>query len=110
MKISLTPADIIVAIKAHLVNTGVAIQDKTITFNFSNKRSKGGIFAEVTIYDDTQSPVMEAVVEALIQEAPTEVTEPVVEAPVQEELPLPMADEQPPVDVATPPPMINLFG
>lgn len=105
MKISLTPADIIVAIKAHLVNAGVVIQDKTVTFNFSNKRSKGGIFAEVTIFEEMPSPVIATVVDALTQD--------VVETAVQQDLPLPEPVQEAPVDVPevpTPAPMINLFG
>lgn len=118
MKINLTPVDIIAAIKNYLVSTGVDIQDKTITFNFSNKRTKGGVYAEVTIYDDTASPAIAAVAEALAQDAPTEAPQPTVDVPVQQDLPLPQPEPEASVDTPDPipepapmpAPMVNLFG
>lgn len=112
MKINLTPVDIIAAIKNYLVSTGVDIQDKTVTFNFSNKRTKGGVYAEVTIYDDTASPAIAAVAESLAQDTPTEALQPAVNVPVQQDLPLPQPEPEAPVDVpaSMPAPMVNLFG
>lgn len=111
MKIKLTPADVISAINAHITATGINLTDKTITYAFHNRRSKGGIFAEVTISGDAESPVIDSVVQALTQTAVVDVPEQVESVPVQQDMPVFEPVQEAPVDVPTEPtPVPSLFS
>lgn len=111
MKIKLTPADVISAINAHITATGINLTDKTITYAFHNRRSKGGIFAEVTISGDAESPVIDSVVQALTQTAVADVPEQVESVAVQQNMPLFEPAQEAPVDAHTEPtPVPSLFS
>jgi dihydroxyacetone kinase DhaKLM complex PTS-EIIA-like component DhaM len=83
MQIKLTPDDVKSALLAHLAARGLATDNNSVSFIFYNRRTKGGIFAEVTIGAaampaDTAPEPVHAEAVAL----PAVVTEPVVETPV----------------------------
>jgi hypothetical protein len=49
MQISLTPSDVNEALVALLQTRGLPVTKDTVSFAFKNRRTKGGIFAEVTV-------------------------------------------------------------
>lgn len=111
MKIKLTPADVISAINAHITATGINLTDKTITYAFHNRRSKGGIFAEVTISGDAESPVIDSVVQALTQTTTVDAPEQAESATIQQDMPLFEPVQEAPVDVpAEVTPVPSLFS
>ena len=75
MQINLNPNEINDAIKASLVQKGIDLQDKNVSFKFNNRRTKGGIFAVVSIESAAVVAPLEAVAAVLTQE-------PVQQAPV----------------------------
>ena len=76
MQINLNPTEINDAIKALLVQKGIDLQDKNVSFKFNNRRTKGGIFAVVTIESAAVVAPLEAVAAALVQATPEPITEP----------------------------------
>lgn len=68
MQINLNPNEINDAIKALLVQKGIDLQDKNVSFKFNNRRTKGGIFAVVSIENAAVVAPLEAVAAVLIQE------------------------------------------
>lgn len=96
MKIKLNPADVIIALQKHIESTGVSLTNKTVTYTFNNRRTKGGIFAEINILDAASLP-------ATTNEAP--IAQPVeVEQPVV----VPAVEAQPQEATAAAP--VSLFG
>ena len=89
MQINLNPNEINDAIKTSLVQKGIDLQDKNVSFKFNNRRTKGGIFAVVSIESTAVVAPLEAVAAvlvqatpepvAVIQDVPTPTPEPVVE-------------------------------
>lgn len=75
MQINLNPNEINDAIKASLVQKGIDLQGKNVSFKFNNRRTKGGIFAVVSIENAAVVAPLEAVAAVLTQE-------PVQQAPV----------------------------
>ena len=70
MQINLNPNEINDAIKASLVQKGIDLQDKNVSFKFNNRRTKGGIFAVVSIESATVVAPLEAVAAALVLQQP----------------------------------------
>ena len=68
MQINLNPNEINDAIKALLVQKGIDLQDKNVSFKFNNRRTKGGIFAVVSIENAAVVAPLEAVAAVLTQE------------------------------------------
>ena len=68
MQINLNPTEINDAIKALLVQKGIDLQDKNVSFKFNNRRTKGGIFAVVSIENAAVVAPLEAVAAVLTQE------------------------------------------
>ncbi len=68
MQINLNPTEINDAIKALLVQKGIDLQDKHVSFKFNNRRTKGGIFAVVSIENSAVVAPLEAVAAVLTQE------------------------------------------
>ena len=68
MQINLNPNEINDAIKALLVQKGIDLQDKNVSFKFNNRRTKGGIFAVVNIESAAVVAPLEAVAAVLTQE------------------------------------------
>ena len=68
MQINLNPNEINDAIKALLVQKGIDLQDKNVSFKFNNRRTKGGIFAVVSIESAAVVAPLEAVAVVLTQE------------------------------------------
>lgn len=78
MQINLNPNEINDAIKVLLVQKGIDLQDKNVSFKFNNRRTKGGIFAVVSIENAAVVAPLEAVAAVLVQATPDPVTEPVI--------------------------------
>ena len=111
MQINLNPTEINDAIKALLVQKGIDLQDKNVSFKFNNRRTKGGIFAVVSVESAAVVAPLEAVA-ALLAQSPVEyvldpATEPVaVIQDVPTPTPEPVVETQPdPVPTVT-----SLFG
>ena len=107
MQINLNPTEINDAIKASLVQKGIDLQDKNVSFKFNNRRTKGGIFAVVSIENAAVVAPLEAVAAALVQATPEPITEPttvIQDMPVT--TPEPVVDTQP--ELA--PVVSSLFG
>ena len=68
MQINLNPTEINDAIKSLLVQKGIDLQDKNVSFKFNNRRTKGGIFAVVSIESAAVVAPLEAVAAVLTQE------------------------------------------
>ena len=68
MQINLNPNEINDAIKVLLVQKGIDLQDKNVSFKFNNRRTKGGIFAVVSIENAAVVAPLEAVAAVLTQE------------------------------------------
>ena len=68
MQINLNPNEINDAVKALLVQKGIDLQDKNVSFKFNNRRTKGGIFAVVSIDNAAVVAPLEAVAAVLTQE------------------------------------------
>ena len=68
MQINLNPTEINDAIKASLVQKGIDLQDKNVSFKFNNRRTKGGIFAVVSVENAAVVAPLEAVAAVLTQE------------------------------------------
>ena len=68
MQINLNPNEINDAIKVSLVQKGIDLQDKNVSFKFNNRRTKGGIFAVVSIESAAVVAPLEAVAAVLTQE------------------------------------------
>lgn len=68
MQINLNPTEINDAIKASLIQKGIDLQDKNVSFKFNNRRTKGGIFAVVSIENAAVVAPLEAVAAVLTQE------------------------------------------
>lgn len=107
MQINLNPNEINDAIKASLVQKGIDLQDKNVSFKFNNRRTKGGIFAVVSIENAAVVAPLEAVAAALVQAAPEPITEPVtVIQDVPTPTPEPVVETQP----EPTPTVTSLFG
>ena len=111
MQINLNPTEINDAIMSLLVQKGIDLQDKNVSFKFNNRRTKGGIFAVVSVESAAVVAPLEAVA-ALLAQSPVEyvldpATEPV--AGIQDvptPTPEPVVETQPdPVPTVT-----SLFG
>ena len=111
MQINLSPNEINDAIKVLLVQKGIDLQDKNVSFKFSNRRTKGGIFAVVSIESAAVVAPLEAVA-ALLAQSPVEyvldtATEPVaVIQDVPTHTPEPVVETQP----EPAPTVTSLFG
>ena len=111
MQINLNPNEINDAIKVSLVQKGIDLQDKNVSFKFNNRRTKGGIFAVVSIESAAVVAPLEAVA-ALLAQSPVEyvldpATEPVaVIQDVPTPTPEPVVETQPELDPVVP----SLFG
>ncbi len=75
MQINLNPTEINDAIKSLLVQKGIDLQDKNVSFKFNNRRTKGGIFAVVSIESAAVVAPLEAVAAALVQATQEPITE-----------------------------------
>ena len=107
MQINLNPTEINDAIKASLVQKGIDLQDKHVSFKFNNRRTKGGIFAVVSIDNAAVVAPLEAVAAVLVQAAPEPITEPVTtDLFVPEPTPEPVVETQP----EPAPAVTSLFG
>ena len=107
MQINLNPTEINDAIKASLVQKGIDLQDKNVSFKFNNRRTKGGIFAVVSIDNAAVVAPLEAVAAVLVQAAPEPITEPVTtDLFVPEPTPEPVVETQP----EPAPAVTSLFG
>ena len=107
MQINLNPNEINDAIKALLVQKGIDLQDKNVSFKFNHRRTKGGIFAVVSIESAAVVAPLEAVAAVLVQATPDPVIEPTtVIEDVPTPTPEPVVETQPdPVPTVT-----SLFG
>ena len=76
MQINLNPTEINDAIKALLVQKGIDLQDKNVSFKFNHRRTKGGIFAVVSVESAAVVAPLEAVAAVLVQATPDPVIEP----------------------------------
>ena len=76
MQINLNPTEINDAIKSLLVQKGIDLQDKNVSFKFNNRRTKGGIFAVVSVESAAVVEPLEAVAAVLVQATPDPVIEP----------------------------------
>ena len=76
MQINLNPNEINDAIKVLLVQKGIDLQDKNVSFKFNNRRTKGGIFAVVSIESAAVVTPLEAVAAVLVQATPDPVIGP----------------------------------
>ena len=107
MQINLNPTEINDAIKASLVQKGIDLQDKNVSFKFNNRRTKGGIFAVVSIDNAAVVAPLEAVAAVLVQAAPEPITEPTTtDLFVPEPTPEPVVETQP----EPAPAVTSLFG
>ena len=107
MQINLNPTEINDAIKALLVQKGIDLENKSVSFKFNNRRTKGGIFAVVTVENVAVVAPMEAIAAVLVQAAPEVITEPVaVDLFTPEPTPQPVVETQPEPVVEVP----SLFG
>ena len=107
MQINLNPTEINDAIKSLLVQKGIDLQDKNVSFKFNNRRTKGGIFAVVSIESAAVVAPLEAVAAVLVQAAPEPTTEPVtVIQDVHTPTPEPVVETQP----EPAPAVTSLFG
>ena len=107
MQINLNPNEINDAIKVLLVQKGIDLQDKNVSFKFNNRRTKGGIFAVVSIENAAVVAPLEAVAAVLVQATPEPITEPttvIQDMPVT--TPEPVVDTQP----EPAPTVTSLFG
>ena len=68
MQINLNPTEINDAIKVLLVQKGIDLQDKNVSFKFNNRRTKGGIFAVVSVENVAVVAPLEAGAAVLTQE------------------------------------------
>ena len=68
MQINLNPTEINDAIMSLLVQKGIDLQDKNVSFKFNNRRTKGGIFAVVSVESAAVVAPLEAVAAVLTQE------------------------------------------
>ena len=109
MQINLNPTEINDAIKASLVQKGIDLQDKNVSFKFNNRRTKGGIFAVVSIENAAVVAPLEAVA-ALLAQSPVEyVLDPATEpTTVIEDVPTPTPE--PVVETQPDPAVPSLFG
>ena len=106
MQINLNPNEINDAIKSLLVQKGIDLQDKNVSFKFNNRRTKGGIFAVVSIESAAVVAPLEAVAAVLTQvsEPITEPTTVIQDMPVT--TPEPVVETQP----EPAPAVTSLFG
>ena len=105
MQINLNPNEINDAIKASLVQKGIDLQDKNVSFKFNNRRTKGGIFAVVSIENAAVVAPLEAVAAVLVQDTPEPITEPLVV-----DLNIPVPTPEPVVETQPEPTVTSLFG
>ena len=107
MQINLNPTEINDAIKALLVQKGIDLENKSVSFKFNNRRTKGGIFAVVTVENAAVVAPMEAIAAVLVQTTPEVITEPVaVDLFTPEPTHQPVVETQPEPVVEVP----SLFG
>ncbi len=107
MQINLNPTEINDAIKSLLVQKGIDLQDKNVSFKFNNRRTKGGIFAVVSIESAAVVTPLEAVAAVLVQATPDPVIEPTtVIEDVPTSIPEPVVEAQP----EPAPAVTSLFG
>lgn len=108
MQINLNPNEINDAIIVLLVQKGIDLQDKNVSFKFNNRRTKGGIFAVVSIESAAVVAPLEAVA-AVLTQVSEPITEPVTviqDVPAPEPEPEPVVETQP----APAPAVTSLFG
>jgi len=72
MQIKLTPQDVNNALLASLRTKGIDVDSNNVQFTFANRRTKGGIFAEVIIGAPTTAVPPVAVVAPEVTTTPTE--------------------------------------
>ena len=109
MQINLTPNEINDAIKALLVQKGIDLQDKNVSFKFNNRRTKGGIFAVVSIENAAVVAPLEAVA-ALLAQSPVEyVLDPAI-GPTTVIEDVPTSIPEPVVETHPEPAVPSLFG
>ena len=107
MQINLNPNEINDAIKVSLVQKGIDLQDKNVSFKFNHRRTKGGIFAVVSIESAAVVAPLEAVAAVLVQATPEPTTEPTtVDMVPTDSAPEPVVETQPELDPVVP----SLFG
>lgn len=82
MQIKLTPADVNTALIAHLRHKGMIFDESQVSFTYFNRRTKGGIYAEVNIGMPAPStaPTTASVADPVV--APTQAVETPVEASI----------------------------
>ena len=107
MQINLNPNEINDAIKALLVQKDIDLQDKNVSFKFNNRRTKGGIFAVVSIENAAVVAPLEAVAAVLVQATPEPITEPVV---VDLNIPVPTPEPAVETQPEPAPAVTSLFG
>ena len=106
MQINLNPTEINDAIKALLVQKGIDLQDKNVSFKFNNRRTKGGIFAVVSIENAAVVAPLEAVAAVL-----TQVSEPITEpVTVIQDTPVPTPEPVVETQPEPAPTVTSLFG
>ena len=111
MQINLNPNEINDAIKASLVQKGIDLQDKNVSFKFNHRRTKGGIFAVVNIENAAVVAPLEAVA-ALLAQSPVEyVLDPATEpTTVIEDVPTPTPEPVVETQPEPAPAVPSLFG
>ena len=111
MQINLNPNEINDAIKVSLVQKGIDLQDKNVSFKFTNRRTKGGIFAVVSIESAAVVAPLEAVAALLAQSPVAYVLDPATE-PVAVIQDVPTPTPEPAVDTQPEPApaVTSLFG
>lgn len=62
MKIQLTKSDIEAALHSHIADMGLPVEGKYVTIEFSMKRVKGGLLADIDITDEAPSKEVPPVV------------------------------------------------
>lgn len=111
MQINLNPNEINDVIKASLIQKGIDLQNKNVSFKFNNRRTKGGIFAVVSIENAAVVAPLEAVA-ALLAQSPVEyVLDPATEpTTVIEDVPTPTPEPVVETQPEPAPTVTSLFG
>ena len=107
MQINLNPTEINDAIKALLVQKGIDLQDKNVSFKFNNRRTKGGIFAVVSVESAAVVEPLEAVAAVLVQATPDPVIGPTA---VIDDVPTPTPEPVVETQPEPAPAVASLFG
>lgn len=111
MQINLNPTEINDAIKASLIQKGIDLQDKNVSFKFNNRRTKGGIFAVVSIENAAVVAPLEAVAAFLAQSPVEYVLEPATEpVTVIQDVPTPTPEPVVETQPEPAPTVTSLFG